>query len=305
MFKFLEKPRMTAIIWAAAASACGAFVRPAAMFIPYCVIAFIIFFCTVKRVSAARIAAFAVVFSLISVTPIKLWEYRNLHVSDFKGFSAISAMSLYFYNAAGVLAKLENKSFDDMQNDLGYRDNEIYKARHTEQLGLSQGEVFNLMAKEGKEVIKSYPRIYAKLHLEGMLLTIISTGTNDLLQKILGGNTPGFRSMKQSGSMISFIAVLIKEMPMVFIYRVSSVILLIILYFIAVSSLPMCIRSRPFETMSLVLTAAYFILIAGPVGDSRFRQPFSFIIAIFAGIGIDRILACKNKKKRALSDYGG
>ncbi|MDR1137033.1 MAG: glycosyltransferase family 39 protein [Synergistaceae bacterium] len=304
MFKFLEKPRMAPNVLAAAASSCGAFVRPAAMFVPYCVAAFIIFSCAAKKIRAARIAAFVVVFLLISAAPIRLWEYRNLRVSDYRGFSAISAVNLYFYNAAGVLAKLENKSFYDMQNEMGYYDSDNYKAKHPGQQGLSRGEIFNSMAREGREIIKSNPYIYAKVHIQGMLFAVITPGTHTLVRRSWGENAPGFRSMKHGRSMTSFIMVLIKEMPITFMIFSSSATLLAIVYLFSAAGFMVCGRTRQFETAFVTLTAAYFILIAGgPAATDRFRDPINFIIAMWAGIGIERFLTHKKQWRQMMNTF--
>ncbi|MDR1471768.1 MAG: glycosyltransferase family 39 protein [Synergistaceae bacterium] len=290
IFKFLERPGVAPVLLAGAASVCAAFVRPAAMFMPYCVIVFIISCGIAKKINISRIEAFIVVFSIISIVPIKLWEHRNLAASGYKGFSSISAENLYFYNAAGVIAKLENKSFFDAQTELGYYDNEIYKAKHPEQKGLSQGEVFNLMAEEGKEIIKNNLYIYSKVHLTGMLFAVITPGTNNLVRKSWVENAPGFRRIKHGRSMPSFIIALMKEMPLTFLALAASAILLVFIYLLSAAGLAACIKTHALETTFLALTAAYFIIIAGgPAATDRFRDPFSFIIAIWAGIGVEQL----------------
>jgi 4-amino-4-deoxy-L-arabinose transferase-like glycosyltransferase len=301
IFKFLKNPGTNSVVLAAAASVCGAFVRPAAMFLPYCVIAFIIICCVARKISVPRIVAFTAVFSLISLAPIALWEHRNFQVSGYRGFSSISAMNLYFYNAAGVLAKLENKSFFDVQSELGYYDSNVYKSKHPEQSGLPRGEVFNLMAEEGKKIITDNLYVYTKVHLTGMLFILITPGTNNLVRKAWGENTPSFRRMKHGRSTLDFILVLIKEMPMTFVTFASSAVLLALAYLFAAMGVVACGKTHPLETVFLVLIAAYFIVITGgPAATDRFRDPFGFIIAIWVASGIDKICFMRKTRENSI-----
>jgi hypothetical protein len=295
MFKFLKKPATAPIVLAAAAAACGAFVRPAAMFIPYGVAAFIVFYGIVQKIGMRKLAAFTAVFLLVSLAPIKLWEYRNFLASGFKGFSSISAVNLYFYNAAGVLADLENKPFSDIRSEL-----EMELSR---QKGLSQGEMFNFMERKGKEIIKDNLYAYLKVHLAGALGTMTTLGASDIMRGSWGKVFPEFWTARHSRSAVGFITTAIKEMPSVFIILALLTTYLVLAYPLSILGFAECLRAHIFETVFLALTAAYFILIPGPAGYSRFRQPVGFIIAIWAGAGIDRFLAyiaAKRKSEEAL-----
>jgi hypothetical protein len=177
---------------------------------------------------------------------------------------------------------------------MGYYDNAIYKAKHPEQQGLSQGELFNLMAKEGKAIIRNNLYIYAKTHLTGMLFIIITPGTNNLVRRSWGEDTPGFREMKHGKSMMAFIITVIRKMPVTFIIFATSAIMLAIVYLLSIAGILACGKTRTFEAVFLLLTAAYFIFISGgPAATDRFRDPFNFIIAIWAGIGVDWAMTYK------------
>ncbi|MDR0765085.1 MAG: glycosyltransferase family 39 protein [Synergistaceae bacterium] len=276
MFKFLRKPGMTAIILAAAAIAYGAFVRPIAMYLPYCVIAFLIFWGIAKKINVLRLVALLAVFSLISIAPIKLWEYRNFLASGYRGFSSNSAICLYFYNSARVLARLENKPFTPV-------------VVMPERNGLSEGEMFNLMNEEAKGIIMDNLFVYAQIHLAGMLQTLLQPGMGSIRQeKEKSGDASTFQRIKNR----------IIETPLKFIIYVSLAISLAFGYILSLAAFVKYVKIHTFEIVFLALIAAYFTTLSGGTDAyNRFRQPFSFIIAIFAGTGINWLIAYIAEKR--------
>src|SRR5205085_1056174 len=61
----------------------------------------------------------AVLFPLIFILTLVPWILRNAAVADYKAFSATPDLDLYGYVAAAVEAKLEHRSFIQMQKEKG------------------------------------------------------------------------------------------------------------------------------------------------------------------------------------------
>jgi len=272
MFRFLDNPRWAYAALAGVLSACAAFIRPAALYMPLGIAVFFLGWGFLTGAGYKKTAACTLLFLFCAMTPIKAWEWRNERLTGYKGFSAISAINLYFYNAAAVLAKTEGVSFSEMQDKMGYRDIKIYFEQHPEMTSLPIGVVYNKMEQDGKNIIKNNPILYSKIHLRGMLLTLIAP------------ERPGRYIADYIARQIT--ATRVKQLT--FAIAVSFVLFWNLLSLFGVMlSLP----RFPAHTLFLLGVMAYFVLISGgPAGYSRFRDPITFLLAVFAGIAVDTLL---------------
>jgi 4-amino-4-deoxy-L-arabinose transferase-like glycosyltransferase len=101
---FLERPSVCCAALAGLLSAGAAFVRPAAMYMPLGVIGYLVIWgLFVKKFTLRRTAAFVAAFALCSLSPVFLWEHRNYALTGFRGFAAVSALNMYFYNSAPLI----------------------------------------------------------------------------------------------------------------------------------------------------------------------------------------------------------
>jgi len=272
MFRFLDNPRGAYAALAGVLSACVVFIRPAALYMPLGIAVFFLGRGILTGAGYKKTAACTLLFLFCAMTPIKAWEWRNERLAGYKGFSAISAINLYFYNAAAVLAKTEGVSFPEMQDKMGYLDIKIYFEQHPGMTNLPIGIVYNKMEQDAKNIIKNNPILYSKIHLRGMLLTLIAP-------EKFGYGIIGYIAKRISVTSADRLSFKIAA-GFVLTWNLLSL-------FGVILSLP----RFPAHTLFLLGVIAYFVLISGgPAGYSRFRDPITFLLAAFAGIAVDTLL---------------
>ena len=95
---------------------------------------------------------------------IGIWQIRNRVETGYSGFSTVFDKSLYYAQAASVLAKLEGKSdFRELWNLMDRKVNE-HSARFRER--------FEYMRQEGTRLTLAHPWTYAKIHIRGIMRTL-------------------------------------------------------------------------------------------------------------------------------------
>ena len=183
------------LLLSAGALAASTYVRPISYFLPLFVLlgwaaAILIGYLRGRIPAPRRLLASPVVFTLVSMTLIGVWQIRNRVQADYSGFSAVQDVNLYFYLGAATLASVEGKSYYDVQGSLGYHEPDIYFARHPEQKRWSEGDIFRFQRREGKRMILAAPLNYAKIHVKGIVLTLFEPGAIDFL-KLFGLDKEG------------------------------------------------------------------------------------------------------------------
>jgi len=165
-------------LWLAAAT----FVRPVSYYLPVALAMGL--FMVLARVSGLRWKAPAVL--LLSVLPwLAVWQLRNRIETGFSGFSSIVARNLYFYQAAEVEARVQHRSFIEVQSGLGYPDEQSYLARHPEQAGWDQARRVEFMAAEAERELRVHPGTALKVQLEGAAVVAFTPCAAELL-RLLG-----------------------------------------------------------------------------------------------------------------------
>lgn len=83
--------------------------------------------------------------------------------TGYSGFSAIAPISLYFYDAASVLAVRQHVPFYEMSRRLGYFDDRVYFGDHREQEAWGSRAAVRLIEQSGSEYF-ARESIYVCLH---------------------------------------------------------------------------------------------------------------------------------------------
>ena len=78
------------------------------------------------------------VFLMVSMVPILGWQARNKIETDYSGFSAIYDLNLYWGVNAAIQARLEGKTTQQLQADMGFRSGDKYFELHPEQRSWSR-----------------------------------------------------------------------------------------------------------------------------------------------------------------------
>jgi hypothetical protein len=227
----------------------------------------------------------AIIFLLVFASTLAPWMLRNSKVAGYRGFSAISDVSLYFYSAAAVLAKLEHKSFAAEQEEMGFWDNQRYLEVHPEQKTWSPAQIFHFMAAESQRIISRHLPSYLLIHARGFLIFLFDTEATVILKAVhLYPESGGLLSRTVDEGLFRGVMWLLRQYPIVAAAFFVLGIQLLLYYGLALLGL----RHLPVAVgcffVSLVL---YFLLVSGgPAAVGRFRAPIMPLICISAGVGL-------------------
>ncbi|HEU0052720.1 MAG TPA: glycosyltransferase family 39 protein, partial [Longimicrobium sp.] len=153
--RHLESERKWELAGGIALLCAAVYVRPAGYFLPFCVAAFLA--ARAARRRDLRLAGRAVLAAALAVALLFPWQMRNRARTGYGGFSAISDMSVYFYNAGQVLAAREGIPFTEQLRRMGFPGGERYLAAHPEQRGWPEADFYRYMRREGTRVIRENP----------------------------------------------------------------------------------------------------------------------------------------------------
>jgi len=280
---------------------CAAYVRPAGYYLTFGLLAFL----ALVRLAARdwRRVSHIVVAGAVGVLVILPWHVRN-RALDFRGFSSITAVNMYFYNAAAVEARLQGKSYADVQTAWGYRDLDVYLARHPEQVTWSPGQRFTYMGVEGARIVKANLLLYARIHAAGMLRVMFDPGALTLLGAygLYKGNS-GVLSVIVTEGLIAGVRRILQTNLLGFMSLVVLGVALMLAYALALRGWLGDGRALDPAVLLVVLSIAYFIVVAGgPVGVGRFRHPAMPFVCVLAAVGIDAVV--RNRRRETSRSHG-
>ena len=288
LLKYMKTGSLRQLLIALFALCASVYIRPISYFLP--VITAFILLCSAlaKRQIRSKPLFHTCVFITVAISLIALWQIRNMIETGYSGFSAITDTNLYFYQGASVLAVQQGISFYEMQDQMGYRDREVYLANHPEQRSWSQGRRYRYMRKQGIKILTQYPATYLGIHLKGMLRTLLGPGATEYLKLFKlypeSGGLPGVIVGKGISKSLIFI---LKEKPLVFW---SNILLgLILAFYLFFGGIALLWKKfiKNISVITLLSVGIYFLIISGgPHTYSRFRHPIMPILCILSGYGL-------------------
>ncbi len=229
--------------------------RPIAVFLPILIFLSILF---LQRKSYKK----GLVIILISSLTISPWLMRNYHTHHTIMISSIGATNLLLYRAADVKAQTEEKSLENVQQELWNETWNRVGAHYYNNTGL----VNDYMINRAKEIIIQHPVVYAKSFMINFIKFWIIP----------------VRSMAAEQLNIHKNSLLISGLV-----AIQMLLQLLILLFCALH-IRKVIANKLFLIITLIIMYFAF-LSAGPELDARFRvvvQPFIILVAslLFASI---------------------
>jgi hypothetical protein len=267
-------------LWLAAAT----FVRPVSYYLPMALATGL--FLVLARVQGLRWKAPALL--LVSVLPwLAAWQMRNWAETGFPGFSSIATRNLYFYQAAEVTARVEDRPFVEVQNDYGYTDEQAYVLLHPEQAGWSQARRIAYMYTEATHILLAHPGIFARMYLEGSAMVAFTPCAADLLRLLAAypedSEMPG--RVVDAGPVRAALRLAgAHPWPATVMAALEAV--LLCLYLLAARGLIYCRARR--DLLGLLLgVSLYFLAVSGGAqAVGRYRLPIMPVVCIFAAAGI-------------------
>ena len=282
---YVRAPKRSALLAGTALLSVAAYVRPAGYYLSFGLLAFLAAAAIAAR-DWRRLSHF-VLATVVALSIVAPWHIRN-RALDFGGFSAISAVNMYFYNAAAVAARREGRSYADVQTAWGYHDGRVYLRRHPEQATWSRGRRFTYMGAEGGRIVKANLPLYARIHVAGMTRVMLDPGALSLLQSygLYEGNS-GVLSVVVTDGLAAGIRRILHTNLLAFVLLGVLGMFLVLMYALAVRGWLTEHRTLDPAVLLSVLSIAYFITIAGgPVGVGRFRHPAMPFVCVLAAMGL-------------------
>jgi len=275
------------LIAAALALAGATFVRPISYFLPPLAAAWLV--CLPGRgarkatVEAQRAGGGgslrwlnAGLFLLLSMGPAACWQIRNWAVAGYGGFSAITDINLYYWQAAGVVARREKLPLAAAQAQLLERERlaHLRAAAH----GHSQAERFFWMRGEALRILRESPWVYAGIHAAGMAAVTSDPGTQAWLDYVRYEPPP--RPAELGG--LRRLAWAIRAKPWATLLHGllwGWVIILIGWGVLGLFRMP----RGPLWWLLVLVFVYFWVLSGGPLGYHRFRIPLLVIWWVWLG----------------------
>jgi hypothetical protein len=179
---------------------------------------------------------------------------------------------------------------------MGGQHEEAFLGLHPELRTLSRSQRYRWMTLEGKRIIVANLGKYSVIHAKGMFFTVAMPSSVLLVH--LGwdknGQT-GFRKRQEGLTLPGYFMRMCREMPWTLLLLGSSTMVLIVYYLFVIYGMFGAWNHHRLPFIFMLAVTAYFVILSGgPAATCRFRDPFAFIPAIWAGIGIARFVRRKD-----------
>jgi hypothetical protein len=268
-------------LWLAAAT----FVRPVTYYLPVAMAAGLIV--VLAPVRGLRWKAPAVL--LLSVLPwLAAWQIRNRVETGFAGFSSIQTQNLYFFSAAEVTSRVEDRLLADVQNDLGYNDDQLFLLRHPQAAEWNQAQRLEFMSTEAKGILRAHPWLFLRTHLAGSIRTALNPGAAVLLDVIrVPVDDQAFTREREQGPLRAALWMSRNHPWQILVMAALGTLLLGLYAFAALGSIR---RAAPTVCVWLLLGVSiyFFAVSGGAVAAARLRLPVMPIVCVLAAAGAVR-----------------
>jgi hypothetical protein len=282
--------RLLPLAWAAVALAAATFVRPIAYYLPPVAALWLACLGPPPAAQAPRHGTLpaaiwesrwfrAAVFLMLAMAPCLLWQARNDRLTGYGGFSAISDVNLYYWQAAPVVAEREGLTLVEAQTRLAER------ARAARLPGVPhhalQAARFFWMRREALGILRREPWLYARIHAQGMLAVLSDPGTQAWLNYVRYEPPPrpaGLAGMRRFAWALKakFWATLVHAMLWAWVLALLG---------LGIAGLCRMPRGRGWWLLALVFL--YLLCLSGgPLGYHRFRIPLLAVWSVWAGHGL-------------------
>ena len=271
LLRYFKTGSLWYVVMSGALAVAATFVRPAAMYWPFVVGGVLLFLRVPNRVGHvfARLVP-AVVFLVITLTPLMLWTARNQHVAGYSQYSAAGDYNLYI-NLGSAIEGIEWTTARQRADMLAMQN------------GWTPAERYEFMRREGIRLIVSQPMTYLVVHAKAILESLTpgftmyvriyhpDYGSESTLERLFGGTALRVPD-------------LLSALPVYFLVGLACA----GQYGLALAGLRRGMMARNGVTVLLWASAVYFLLMAGAVANmatSRMRHPAMPVICVLAGLG--------------------
>jgi 4-amino-4-deoxy-L-arabinose transferase-like glycosyltransferase len=262
-------------------------VRPIGLLLP--ILLPVPFIITPEISRRLRLASAIAVFVISALIP-GAWAMRNYQVARYPGLSTVSAINMYFYRAANVVAREKGALLADTRDSFGTTLGVPYE--HIYDADVQSPELCGRMNHLAIQILKAHWRQAMMMTLQSALYLAVAPMRSPLARML---DTTG----DSAGDGLNAGAPSVRRLRDVLRRTFQSPILTLVVSFEVVFTLVLWIgvaaaayRSRnlpgEYRFLTLYLTLIAIILLAlaaGGEADARFRAPVAPLVAIVAALG--------------------
>ena len=286
---YARRPTVALALTAAVGLAAAAYVRPIAYFMPIVVVACLLVVEIARRRPWRRVLGHAVLVVVVSMGLTGVWRVRNWVEAGYPGFAGISDVNLYFYLGASTRAARTGTSYYDMQREMGYYDPDLYLRLHPEQATWTPAQRLAYMGEEGRRTVWGAPLTYARIHLDGVVRTLIAPGATDALRFFaLDAGLAGYLGAFVDQGVWRGVMRLFRDRPVVF--WANLILAPLVLAYLVLAALGLgrrAARGEPTAIMTLAVVVYLLAIAGGPAAYARFRHPVMPLLCVYAACGLD------------------
>jgi 4-amino-4-deoxy-L-arabinose transferase-like glycosyltransferase len=282
LVRYLKEDSLFQLVLSAVALASAVYVQATAYFLPVWM-TLVLIFGALKRRSGIHLLH-ALIFLVISMSLIAAWQIRNRVETGYSGFSTVFDKSLYYAQAASVLAKLEGKS--DFRQLWGSMEKKVNE--RSSQLS----EQFRYMRQEGIQITLAHPFAYAQIHFWGILRTLLGGEAHTYIRVLELGSAEDRKELESGQNVWDLLEGDYGKLslPLIIMTIALGLIVVVVYLFAAVA-----LFSRNFLTsmpvICLLSVIVYWLgITGGPHGYSRYRLAVMPVVCLIAGYGLCLIL---------------
>jgi hypothetical protein len=280
-------------LWLAAAT----FVRPVIYYLPVALAAGLML--VLLRVPGLRWKAPAVL--ILSVLPwLAAWQFRNWLETGFSGFSSIQTQNLYFFSAAEVTGRMQQRSLTEVQNEFGYNDDKPFLLRHPQAVAWTQAQRLEFMRTEAERILRAHPWLFLRTQLAGSVRTALNPGAAVLLSLVRAPmDDEAFTREREQGPLRAALW-MAENHPFQTAAIVALGAVLLGLYAFAVLGAVRCAAPSACIWLLLGVSLYFFAVSGGAVAAARLRLPIMPIVCVLAAAGVvrtRRFVVCHNSDR--------
>ncbi|MXZ71430.1 MAG: hypothetical protein F4Z04_07985 [Acidobacteria bacterium] len=274
--KYFETGQTRYVAPSAVLAAASAFVRPVALYWPLVVVAILLSIPASQQTRRlpARLAP-AVVFLALTLTPVLVWTARNASETGYSRFSAAGDYGLYV-SLGGAIEGLHRNETRQRVELLAERN------------GWTTAERYDYMRREGVRTILNRPAHYIAVHGRAILQSL--TPAFSMYVEIY---LPDYGSANTWTRLFGSAAIhprdYLPALPMYLLVGLACA----TQYLLALFGVRHAFVARSGTTVLVLVSAAYFLFMAGAVGDiatARMRHPAMPAICVLAGLGASAVI---------------
>jgi len=264
-------------IAAAVMLAAAAMIRPTGIFLPlFAPIPFLMLF---RRTNWFRASAFMVLAFAITLAPVLAWTARNRSVGVYIP-SSDSAVTLYYYGAAGVLAYATHRPFDEVSVEL---------AREVRRQGdpYTPGKLAHGMIRKSLEIYATHPIAALIVTVRGLILVATVPDRNEL-NEMIETNGGGPLGLPPSFEIMTRIRATMRSPALTALVFLQLALIGFVWPGVGRDLIRTDWSSSKEAACVLIPLGAVVLMLAcavGPAAHARFRMPAVPFLAMLAAIG--------------------